>query len=50
MGRETRDVLIAHGYEVEWHEYPMQHEVCYEELDEIGRWLRTRLAPAAPVP
>jgi phospholipase/carboxylesterase len=50
MGREALEVLRAQGYAVEWHEYPMQHEVCYEELDEIGRWLRARLAPAAPVP
>ena len=35
------------GYAVEWHEYPMQHEVCAEELVVIGRWLRARLAGAA---
>jgi phospholipase/carboxylesterase len=44
MGRETRDALVAHGYTVEWHEYPMQHEVCSEEIAVIGRWLRERLA------
>ena len=27
MGREAREVLEAHGYAVEWHEYPMEHEV-----------------------
>jgi phospholipase/carboxylesterase len=40
MGTEARDVLSACGYAVEWHEYPMQHEVCAEELAVIGRWLR----------
>jgi phospholipase/carboxylesterase len=40
MGREARDVLTAQGYAVEWHEYPMQHEVCAEELAEVGRWLQ----------
>jgi phospholipase/carboxylesterase len=46
MGTEARDVLTAAGYAVEWHEYPMQHEVCAEELVVIGRWLRARLAGA----
>jgi phospholipase/carboxylesterase len=44
MGTEARDVLRAQGYTVEWHEYPMQHEVCAAELGEIARWLRARLA------
>jgi len=43
MGTGARDALKAQGYPVEWHEYPMQHEVCAEELAEIGRWLRERL-------
>ncbi len=40
MGLEARDALTANGYRVEWHEYPMQHEVCAAEIAEIGRWLR----------
>jgi phospholipase/carboxylesterase len=44
MGAEARDVLRAQGHAVEWHEYPMQHEVCTAELGEIARWLRARLA------
>lgn len=39
MGMEARDVLRAHGYTVDWHDYPMQHEVCAAEVAEIGRWL-----------
>jgi len=27
------------GYNVEWHDYPMMHEVCREELDDIGNWM-----------
>ncbi len=46
MGREARAALEAQGYPVEWREYAMQHEVCAEELAEIGRWLRGRLAVA----
>jgi len=34
MGIEARDVLSAQGYAVEWHEYPMEHEVCAAEFRE----------------
>lgn len=43
MGLEARDALQALGYPVEWHEYPMQHEVCAPELAEVARWIRARL-------
>jgi phospholipase/carboxylesterase len=43
LGQEARDVLAGLGYPVEWHEYPMQHEVCSAEVAEIGRWLGERL-------
>ena len=45
LGREARDGLAALRYPVEWHEYPMQHEVCAAEIAEVGRWLRERLRP-----
>jgi len=44
MGREARAVLEAQGYAVQWHEYPMGHEVCAEELAETAEWLRGVLA------
>ncbi|MFC3109663.1 alpha/beta hydrolase [Undibacterium arcticum] len=37
---KSRDMLQAHGYDVEWHEYMMPHSVCAEEIDDIGVWLR----------
>jgi len=45
MGSEARDVLSAQGYAVEWHEYPMEHEVCAAELAEMAKWLQGVLAP-----
>jgi phospholipase/carboxylesterase len=45
LGQEARDVLIGLNYTVEWHEYPMQHEVCTAEIAEVGRWLKERLQP-----
>jgi phospholipase/carboxylesterase len=37
---QSRDILLSMGYQVEWHEYMMQHSVCAEEVDDIGNWLR----------
>jgi len=36
----SRDFLRALEYGVEWHEYPMPHSVCPEEIEDIGNWLR----------
>lgn len=44
MGIEALDVLKEQGYPVEWHEYPMEHEVCAEELEAMGQWLGRVLA------
>ena len=35
----SRDALEALGYAVEWHEYPMAHAVCPEEVTAIAAWL-----------
>jgi phospholipase/carboxylesterase len=35
----SRDALQALGYEVEWHEYRMEHSVCMEEIGDLGRFL-----------
>jgi phospholipase/carboxylesterase len=38
--QQSRDLLTAQGYTVEWHEYAMPHSVCMEEVAHIGAWLR----------
>jgi phospholipase/carboxylesterase len=38
-GVASRDALLALGYPVEWHDYPMEHSVCAEEIAELNRWL-----------
>jgi len=38
-GTAGRDQLQALGQPVEWHDYPMQHSVCMEEVQAIERWL-----------
>jgi phospholipase/carboxylesterase len=40
LARESRDLLLSLGYEVAWHEYPMEHSVSPEEVEAIGAWLR----------
>ncbi len=35
--------LEARGIRPEWHEYPMPHSVCAEEVAAIGKWLGSRL-------
>jgi phospholipase/carboxylesterase len=39
MGRSSADLLIESGFNVEWHDYPMAHAVCAEEIDDIRQWL-----------
>jgi phospholipase/carboxylesterase len=36
---ETRQELTRLGYAVSWHEYPIQHSVCAEEVADIRAWL-----------
>jgi phospholipase/carboxylesterase len=40
----SRDALQALGYAIEWHEYPMEHSVCLEEIHDLNRWLLRVLA------
>ena len=39
LGRTSGDRLRQAGYAVEWHDYPMQHAVCAEEISDISAWL-----------
>jgi phospholipase/carboxylesterase len=40
LGSSSRDLLRAEGYTVDWKEYPMQHQVCLEEIHDISAWLQ----------
>ena len=46
-GQASRDALVALGHEVEWHEYPMEHSVCPEEIGHLNAWLLRVLGAAA---
>ena len=43
-GIETRTVLTTMGYTVDWHEYPMEHSVCPQEIADLEAWLQRVLA------
>lgn len=43
-GAAARDQLKAAGYAVEWHEYPMPHSVCAEEVQAVADFLKRVLA------
>jgi phospholipase/carboxylesterase len=42
-GTASRDALRALGHEVEWHDYPMPHSVCMEEIADLNAWLLKHL-------
>ena len=44
LGRRSQQRLVELGYPVEWHEYPMPHSVCLQEIEDISRWLQRVLA------
>jgi phospholipase/carboxylesterase len=43
-GRTARLELERRGYDVTWKEYPMQHQVCMEEIRDVAAFLREALA------
>lgn len=39
LGEHSRDLLQSAGFDIEWHDYPMAHAVCAEEVEDIRNWL-----------
>jgi len=39
LGDKARRTLASLGYAIQWHSYPMQHNVCPEEIRHIGAWI-----------
>ncbi|ANB16562.1 alpha/beta hydrolase [Dokdonella koreensis] len=39
LGRMSRDLLRQLGYTVDWHDYPMAHQVCAEEVADLRDWI-----------
>ena len=45
-GVAARDLLQGMGQPIEWHDYPMEHSVCVEEVQALQKWLLKVLLPA----
>jgi len=43
VASHSADALRMLGLQVEWHAYPMAHQVCAEEIQALGDWLQQRL-------
>jgi phospholipase/carboxylesterase len=43
LGERSRDILKGLDYPVDWRTYPMQHQVCAQEIVDISQWLQARL-------
>ena len=43
QGQASRDKLINSGYSVLWREYPMQHAVCAQQINDISVWLQQQI-------
>jgi len=44
LGEYSRDQLTALGLTVQFKTYPMQHNVCAEEIRDLGDWLSARFS------
>ncbi len=44
LGMLARDFLRGLGHAVEWHSYPMAHQVCAEEIADLRNWIGQRIA------
>lgn len=42
--RDSAEALRELGYAVDWHEYPIGHSVCMEEIRDLNDWLLKVLA------
>jgi phospholipase/carboxylesterase len=47
LGALSRDFLRRLGHLVEWHAYPMAHQVCAPEIADLRTWIGARLATCA---
>jgi phospholipase/carboxylesterase len=46
-GRATKAFLEGAGYEFEYHEYPIRHEISGPEIEDLKTWLYATLPPHA---
>ncbi|MEP6906764.1 MAG: carboxylesterase [Pseudoxanthomonas sp.] len=40
----SAQLLQSFGFKVDWHRYPMAHQVCADEIDDLAHWMEQRFA------
>lgn len=43
LGETSCQLLRGFGHQVEWHSYPMAHQVCPQEIVDLADWLSERV-------
>jgi phospholipase/carboxylesterase len=43
LGEMSRGYLAQRGYAIDWHAYPMAHQVCAQEIADLRNWMNARL-------
>ncbi|WP_019557564.1 alpha/beta hydrolase [Thiomicrorhabdus arctica] len=46
VAKQSAESLTQCGYVIEWYEYPMEHQVCLDEIEDISTWLVKTLSIA----
>lgn len=46
LGERSRDRLREWGHTIDWHSYPMAHQVCPQEIGDLADWLGDRFVAA----
>lgn len=44
IGKYSCELLEKQGLKVQWHEYPMEHAVIPDEIEDISRWFKERIS------
>lgn len=47
LGEGAKDKLLSLGYQVEWHNYPMQHQMCIEQIEKLSQFILRITKPAS---
>lgn len=43
LGLKAQSDLSHLGYQTQYHDYPMEHQLCYEQVQDIADWIKAKL-------
>jgi phospholipase/carboxylesterase len=43
LGLKAQQDLSSLGYQPQYQDYPMEHQVCYEQVQDIAQWIQAKL-------